>query len=220
MRKRMGRWWIAFLAGVVTSGPGAAWTVRAQVAVVNQGFESPALAQGGFTQAIPPGWSLVSGSVSSTGVFHPTIPSWGYRAPSGNQVLYLNGATVEQQLAANVIEGEPCLLAVDVVRRPGFWNPNYRIDFYAGNVLLGSDLGTLVPADGGSLVSLIGYTAGPGDPAIGQPLKVRLGGPTQTNFDDVRVLVPEPGVEAPLQVVGALVLLARRRIPRVRSARA
>lgn len=169
-------------------------TARAQLSIVNSSFESPVMTPAGFTTAVPPGWTLVSGNFASVGVFYPTVPNWGYIAPTGNQLLYLNGATVEQQLATNVAPGENDLLAVQVVRRPNFFTTNYRIDFFAGEILLGSDLGTLSPPLGGSLVSLISYTAGPLDPAVGQPLKIRLGGATQTNYDNVRVFVPEPRV--------------------------
>ncbi len=103
-----------------------------------------------------------------------------------------------------------------MVRRPGFWNPSYRIDFFAGSVLLGTDFASLVPEIGASKVSLIQYVVGAGDPAIGQPLRIRLGGPTQTNFDDVRVFVPEPGLGLGLgaSVPAALWLAAGRRTRR------
>lgn len=213
MRDRLKRSsWISILAFVSGIELFAAGSAGAQSAVIsNHDFESPALTSGGFTQAVPPGWTLFGGSPSSTGVFHPTVASWGYLAPSGNQLLYLNGATVEQQLATNVVAGETYLLAVDVVRRPNFWNPGYRIDFFAGSVLLGSDLGSLVPEIGFSRTSLIAYTAGPSDPAVGQPLRIRLGGPTQTNFDDVRVFLPEPGIASGLVGLVPLAVLARRR---------
>lgn len=205
---------IGIAIGVVLIGAVAATNVCAQVAVVNPSFESPALAADGFSQSPPPGWTLVAGASSSTGVFRPTLASWSYVAPTGNQVLYLNAATVEQTLSTQVAPGEAYLLAVQVVRRPGFWNPAYRIDFLAGDVLLGSDLGTLVPPNGGSLVSLISYTAGPADPAVGQPLKIRLGGPTQTNYDNVRVFVPEPGTGSALAALAPFVaVVLRRRLP-------
>lgn len=203
--------WIGILTGVVAISIGSAASVRAQVTVTNAGFELPVVAAAGFTQAVPPGWTLVSGLAANTGVFHPTESTWQYVAPSGNQLLYLNGATVEQELVTTVVEGEPYLLLVRVIRRPGFWSPNYRIDFFAGDVLLGADLGTLVPAEGESLSSMLAYTAGAGDPAIGQPLKIRLGGAIQTNFDDVRVVVPEPAVGAALwSVIPAAGLLLFR----------
>ncbi|MBY0399519.1 PEP-CTERM sorting domain-containing protein [Myxococcota bacterium] len=200
---------LALLVSIGLLSTSSAWAQT--VAISNHDFESPGLAAGSFTNAVPPGWTFVDGFPSETGVFHPTIGSWGYVAPSGNQLLYLNGTTVEQQLATNVVAGETYLLAVDVVRRPSFWNPAYRIDFFAGNVLLGSDVATLVPAVGGSRVSLLKYTAGSVDPAVGKALRVRLGGLTQTNFDDVRVYVPEPGVAIGLVVVAPMAALIRRR---------
>ncbi|MBK7949836.1 MAG: hypothetical protein IPK00_14060 [Deltaproteobacteria bacterium] len=204
--------WTFVFAWITVLELGSASFAGAQSAVIsNHDFESPALSGGGFSQAVPPGWTLFGGSASSTGVFHPTVVSWGYVAPSGNQLLYLNGATVEQQLSTNVVAGETYLLAVDVVRRPNFWNPGYRIDFFAGSVLLGSDLGSLVPEIGASKVSLIGYTAGAADPAVDQPLRIRLGGPIQTNFDNVRVFVPEPGIASGVVGLVPLAALARWR---------
>ena len=213
MRDRLKRTgWMSILAFVSGIEFFAAGSAGAQSAVIsNHDFESPALSGGGFSQAVPPGWTLFGGSPSNTGVFHPTVVSWGYVAPSGNQLLYLNGATVEQQLSTNVVAGETYLLAVDVVRRPNFWNPGYRIDFFAGSVLLGTDLGSLVPEVGFSRTSLIEYTAGPSDPAVGQPLRIRLGGPTQTNFDDVRVFLPEPGIASGLVGLVPIAVRARRR---------
>lgn len=199
-------------AGMLGFGFMVAASAGAQtVAVTNGDFESPTVSPGGFTLAAPPGWTLVTGGATDLGVFHPTVASWNYVAPSGQQLLYLNGSSVEQGLATNAAAGQTYLLAVDVVRRPGFWNPNYRIDFFAGTVLLGTDFASLVPEIGASKVSLIQYTVGPADPAIGQALRIRLGGPTQTNFDNVRVYVPEPESSAGLVGLVGLAGFARRR---------
>ena len=204
---------IGIVAVAILMGSTLATNVRAQAVVANSSFESPGQGPDGFSLSVPPGWTQVNGGSSGLGVFHPTIAAWGYAAPDGNQVLYLNSATVEQQLATTVAAGQSYLLAVQVVRRPGFWNPNYRIDFLAGDFLLGTDLGTLVPPNGGSLVSLISYTAGSADPAVGQALKIRLSGPTQTNYDNVRVFVPEPELGFALAAIAPLVAvgLGRRR---------
>lgn len=203
-----GRLAIGLAVGLAAASSAGAQTVS--LAVANADFEAPVLQPGGFTVAVPPGWSLASGAGSNTGVFYPTVASWQYEAPSGHQLLYLNGASVEQQLTTNAEEGKTYLLGVDVVRRPGYWNPSYRIDFFAGTTLLGTDFASLVPEVGFSKVSLIQYTVGPGDPAIGQPLRVRLAGPTQTNFDNVRIFVPEPGPPAGLVGAIALAVLASR----------
>lgn len=193
MRKRWTGERMREVVGSVLMALGAASVAGAQtIPVVNGDFEAPVLQPGTFTLGTPSGWTLASGVATDTGLFYPTIASWNYIAPSGHQLLYLNGASVEQTLAANAQPGQTYWLAVDVVRRPGFWNPNYRIDFFAGSVLLGTDFASLVPEIGASKVSSIQYVVGAGDPAIGQPLRIRLGGPTQTNFDNVRVFVPEP----------------------------
>lgn len=158
--------------------------------VQNGDFESPVLSQGGFSMNAVPNWSPVA-TGAGFGVFHPTIASWGYVAPSGNQLLYLNGATVEQVFVDGPVAGVTYLLSLDVVHRPSFFNQSYSVQLRAGTTVLAQDAGTLTPPIGQASRIKLFATLSPLHPALGQPFSIRLSGGTQTNFDAVR-LVPEP----------------------------
>ena len=131
------------LAGVVVAQP---------IAVLNHSFEEPVQQPGGFTQALPPGW-VVGVPGGTVGVFYPTQATWNYAAPHGNQLLYLNSATVQQDSAQLAQAGQIYTLRVQVVHRPGFFNQNYLIQLMAGATVLGADAGTLTPPVGGALTS-------------------------------------------------------------------
>lgn len=177
--------------------------------IANPGFELPELTPGGFTSGTP-GWTLFSGT-GQWGSFYPSMGTWGYTAPFGEQVLYTNSVTVQQTLADVAVAGLTYTLEVEVVSRPAPWGSmNYRIDLLFGDTIVGSDIATLVPPVGGYLTSTISYTVQDGDAFIGQPLTIRLGGPgSQCNFDNVRV----NGVPAPttLALVGIAGLVGSRR---------
>ena len=153
--------------------------------VANFSFEDPVASSGGFSAEDPPGWTTVAGS-GERGVFHPTIGTWGYVASLGNQLLYTNGPTLQHTLSTNAQANTTYTLRVDVIARPGY-TPTYTIELYAGQTLLRRDDNTLHPPSGGYLTSVLAYAVGPADPVIGQPLRIRLGGTVQTNFDNVRV---------------------------------
>jgi hypothetical protein len=169
---------------VVCAVSAGAWAQ--DINVVNSGFEEPALNPNGFTNAAPPGWVKVGGG-GAVGVFYPTEQQWDYVAPFGNQVGYMNGAFIEQALEEEIQPGVPYKLLVDVVHRPDFFN-GYTVELYAGDTIIASDTDSLDPPEGESLVLVLGYTAADNDPLIGQPIKIRLGGPSQANFDRVRLL--------------------------------
>jgi hypothetical protein len=154
------------------------------IEILNQSFELPALSPGGFTAASPDGWSSPGGG--TVGVFYPTVPSWGYTAAHGNQVAYTNGGVIEQTLAETLRSRVTYTLMVDIVHRPGFFQ-TYKVELLAGDTVIAIDDGTLSPPRAGYWVSAIGYQAVPADPLVGQPLKIRLSGPSQANFDDVRL---------------------------------
>jgi hypothetical protein len=186
-----------------------------QIAVQNHDFESPALAENQFTTDSATGWSFVSGS-GPWGVFHPTQSAWQYTAPSGNQILYSNGPAVQQVTAHDALAGQSYLLVVDVVNRPFFGSPDYFIELWAGNTLLAEDVASVTPPPGGSEAAMLFATVAAGSPAIGQPLTIRLGGESQVNFDDVR-LVPEPGALGLLAGAAMVSALAGRRHRRFRA---
>ena len=198
--------WLVLLVGGASVG-------NAQpILVQNHDFEDPVLAADAFTTGTLPGWT---GGGGNWGTFHPTIATWGYEAPSGNQLLYANATTVEQVLAETAVEGKRYLLLVDVVNRPDYGSLDYQIELWAGTTLLASDEASLAPPVGGSLESRLVARVGAGSPAVGQPLIIRFGGGNQVNFDNVRLL-PEPGPSCGLVAVALLAGLAGRRA-RVRS---
>jgi hypothetical protein len=209
MRMRM-RWMLQGMgvAAIAWALIGASIGSAQSIFIENHDFEAPVQTAGGFTQGGVPGWSTAGGS--SWGVFRPTVPTWGYVAPSGQQLLYSNGPMIQQTLAATAVAGQRYSLAVRVVNRPTYGSLDYSIELWAGTTLLGFDDASLVPPVGGSLTSLIVVDVAPGSPAVGQPFIIRLGGPSQVNFDDVR-LVPEPVFASGLVAVVGLAALGRRR---------
>jgi hypothetical protein len=163
-------------------------SLAAPIPVTNQGFESPVQVANGFTTEGPPGttpgWTILSGT---GGVFYPTVASWGYVAPFGHQVLYCNGATFEQTVAANIVANRTYTLRVSIVNRPSFGSPNYNVQLLASATVVASDTATVVPPVGGALDTVLTYTAPALGPTIGQPIRIRLSGPSQVNFDNVRL---------------------------------
>jgi hypothetical protein len=162
--------------------------LAAPIPVVNQGFESPVLNPNNFTtEGTPgttPGWTIVGGV---GGVFYPTFAAWQYTAPFGNQVLYANGGTFEQTVAANIVANRTYTLRVSIVNRPNFGSPNYTVELRAGATIVASDAGSVVPPVGLAQDTVLIYTAPASGPTIGQPIRIRLGGATQVNFDNVRL---------------------------------
>ncbi len=156
----------------------------AQINITNPSFEEPILGPNAFTTTGIPGWTKVSGS-GDWGIFYPTVASWGYTASHGNQLAYTNGPIIENVTPAVLEAGINYTLCVDVIHRPSFFKQNYTVQLVVGSTVVDEDLGTLTPPVGGHLTSALGYTALPNDPLLGQPIKIRLGGPSQSNFDNV-----------------------------------
>jgi len=156
------------------------------IPVANADFELPALLANGFTNGDVPGWTNVGGT-ASFGVFYPTVAGWQYTAPSGNQVFYTNGTTVQQTLATTLQAGQTYTLRVDVVHRPIYGGNPYFIQLLAGATPIATDNNTLSPPVGAFLTSVLVYSSPAGDPRAGQPLAIRLGGDLQANFDNVRL---------------------------------
>lgn len=154
------------------------------IAIDNPSFELPELSPGGFTTTVPTGWS--GGPAGSVGVFFPTTVSWGYTASHGDKLAYCNGGFIEQTLAETVPPGVEYVLLADIIHRPGFFN-TYRVELLAGDAVVAIDDGRLRPASGEFEVSVLGFEAMAGDAVVGQPLRIRLSGPTQANFDNVRL---------------------------------
>ncbi|MEQ8843266.1 MAG: GC-type dockerin domain-anchored protein [Phycisphaerales bacterium] len=154
------------------------------IAIDNPSFELPDLSPAGFTSTAPDGWTSVG--LGTVGVFYPTVPTWGYTASHGDQLAYCNGGAIEQTLTENVRPGVEYVLLVDIIHRPGFFN-TYRVELLAGDTVVAIDDGRLRPASGEFAVLVLGFEALAGDAVVGQPLRIRLSGPTQANFDNVRL---------------------------------
>lgn len=166
--------------------------VAAPIPIQNAGFEDAVLGPGGFNSTVPSGWERAVNNLG-LGTFYPTVGTWGYTASEGNDLFYANGGFIEQATTALVEPGLTYTLRVDVIHRPSYFNNGYVVQLLAGPTVVAEDLGGLSPPIGGFAVSELSFTPNPGDPLIGQPLTVRLGGATQSNFDHVRLeVVPEP----------------------------
>src|SRR5262249_46161837 len=100
---------------------------------------------------------------------------------------YTNGPTIQQTLTTAAAAGTTYTLQVDVINRPNYSGHSYFVELYAGSILLARDNNSLSPPVGGYLTSRLVYEVGASDPAIGQPLRIRIGGLNQTNFDNVRL---------------------------------
>lgn len=171
------------ILAIVSASMGAASALAQNITIANPGFELPAMSPGGFTTSPPEGWSGGSGAV---GVFFPTMSSWGYTTTQGNQLAYTNGQSIQQTLTETVRAGVEYVLIVDIIHRPGFYR-TYKVELLAGDTVVALDDGRLAPASGQSMASVVVFKARADDPLIGQPLTIRLSGPTQANFDDVRM---------------------------------
>jgi parallel beta-helix repeat protein len=151
----------------------------------NAGFETPALADGGYNTTVT-GWTIVSGAA---GTFNPTTAQIPGQATEGSNTSYSNGSTISQTLGA-VLNPGTYTLSVAVGDRSDTGFPGYQVQFGVMNgtafVPLASE-SALVPSNG-FLTSTVSYTAATGEANLGRPLVVRLvGNGNQVNFDDVRL---------------------------------
>lgn len=183
----------------------------AVIPVVNHSFEDVTLSAGQFTTTAPTGWTRTLDSTGTVGTFYPTVATWGYVTSDGLNLAYMNGGAIEQAVGAILVADEAITLTVDVIYRPNFGSRNYRIDLLAGDTIIASDIGTIMPAPGESMESVLTYTPAANDPLLGQQITIRLGGASQVNFDNVRLDAPVPTPGSLALLGAARVLLARRR---------
>ena len=83
------RMMFATLFGVAMLAMGGGVAHANLLSIDNHSFETPVLADGGFTSSSIPGWS---GAVNA-GVFNPHTVAWTSEAPDGSNVAYLNNNT-------------------------------------------------------------------------------------------------------------------------------
>ncbi|CAO5001971.1 PEP-CTERM protein-sorting domain-containing protein [Microcystis aeruginosa] len=181
----------------------------ASITILNPSFESPALTQGTFNQAIN-NWTLTNGSWQGT--FRPNIgPNLNFTqaVPNGSQTAYSNGGTISQTLTATLQANTQYTLGAFVGRRAaGTAFPGYSIELWAGTTLLASN-GSVTPDAGTFAPVTVNYTSGSSGSLIGQLLEIRLissiGTNAQTNFDQITLNatpIPTPEPSAILGLLG------------------
>ncbi len=171
------------------------------ITVVNNSFELPAQADGGFTNGVVAGWV----AFGATGVFNPTVGQLSQGPTDGLQVGYSNnvGLALTQDLTATLMANTLYTLMVDIQSRTD-GSPNQSTTLQlrtAADAILAS--ATFGPLAGGlNQVLTATFAAGAFDPNIGQFLKIALiAGGVQSDWDNVRLdaspqgtgSVPEPG---------------------------
>lgn len=173
-------------------------TAGATLVTINDpSFDGVALSPGGFTSGVYAAGSWNSNT--NAGIFRPTAASYPSGVPDGVNVAYSNSsAVIDQVLTATLTANTSYTLSIDVGSRlDAPHNNGYTIELLAGGVLLSGTTNLPVPADGSFVLATEMYTAGPGDPQLGQALEIRMiSAPTgQTSFDNVKLdatAVPEP----------------------------
>jgi hypothetical protein len=154
------------------------------IAVENFSFETPALADGGWTPTVP-SWSQIAGT---GGIFDPTAAQFPGGVPDGQNSAYLNGGTLGQTIAAETLRADTTyMLEVDVGDRADKPFPGYEIQLLVdGAVRASADETSIAPANGAFATATASFTTAPAD--AGQSVEIRLLAPSaQPNFDNVRL---------------------------------
>lgn len=191
------------------------------ITIVNPGFESLVLGDGGFTTTAPPGWTS---SGATTGTFNPTT-SQLVPPTEGSQVAYLNGvAAIGQVLASTVAAGEYVLTADFAYRKDCCTPGPFTLSLLAGSTVLGSFDGST--ANGFSDVAFktasVSVVLAEDSPFLGTALGILIEskGGSQVDVDNVTLSfsasAPIPLPASGLLLAPALLGLARlaRRSPR------
>jgi hypothetical protein len=160
------------------------------VPVTNPSFENPPIGLCTFGPD-PIGWTVVG----DAGVWWPgagqCLNSYPSGPPDGNQIAYTNSAgPISQTLTTTLAANTQYTLRVRVGRRLDCCQAtDYQVQLWAGATMLFEDPGLLTLITGGWRTSTVMFSAAPGNPAIGQPLSIRLirGPQGQGNFDLVQL---------------------------------
>jgi hypothetical protein len=213
---------LSLAALTAIAGPAAAGPVT----IVNPGFETPALGDGGFTNGSITGWTATG--TAARGVLNPTTAQL-VAPPEGVQVAYLDGGgtavTLAQTLATTVVAGESYVLEADFAYRLNLptTQPPFTLELLAGGSVVASFAGG--PGNGfGSgafKTATASYTAPATGPQIGTALGIRISmigaTNTQITFDDVRINsspAPSPVPTVGIWLTPVLAWTAWRRIRR------
>jgi len=194
-------------------------------AVQNNSFELPAQpGMGSYDSTGFPGWSHSGGADWGSW----WIPDGGFitiGAPDGNQIGYMNGGSVAQQLSGGLVVGTTTVSAYGLTRNDGL-SGIFELELWAGGTvsagvvsggtMLTSTLYTPGALNSAALVSA-SYSASASDALLGQTLSVEItqvGGVSQSDFDDVHVFAtPEPSTMM-VGCFGLTGLILRRRARR------
>jgi hypothetical protein len=171
-------------------------SMASTIPITNAGFEDPAVALGRFTTSDIPGWTTIfTGSPDDrVGVFHPPSDFLG-GVPEGDQVGYSNGPTLSQVVSENLVADTPYRLTVDIGNRQLTPIDGYEVQLLAGSTVLGFVDETMILPDLETFRTVtVSFKADSANPAIGQPLEIRLfSDAAQVIFDNVNLeTVPVP----------------------------
>ena len=193
----------ALLAAAVCTG-----VVASSIPIVNAGFESPALAPGGYTQGTTPptGWTRTQGNFWG-GVSYPG----GWATPEGHQALWVQtnnipdgyqSQTITQITTSTAIEGNTYTLGFFATGEWGWGTPNITAKLFINSVVKSSltipnapagqgweayhtPVYTATAADAGKTIAIQFYFENLGDPI----------GHAKTFIDAVTLTdVPQPAI--------------------------
>ena len=191
-RKLIGLASLAALAGLLSLSQ----TAKANsLTIINQGFESPIVADGGYTSGSIPGW--ITAGVA--GVFNPPASQFPGEAPEGQNVSFSQGPVISQSLSDVLTANTVYTLEVEVGSPSTQSFPGYSVQLRAGGSVLAEDNNALSPLLGTFATSVVTFTADTINPHLGQFLEIVISSRgAETDFDNVRLTaipvatVPEP----------------------------
>lgn len=213
------------------------FAIDIDILINNSSFEEPPLDPNQFTSPTCPnpadtacietatpveGWQVVG----VAGTWEPTAASYPGLAPDGSNVAYANSsseAMISQVLAATLEDHTSYILEVDIGNRADKGFVGYKVQLWAGGVLLAEDDDELSPAPGTFARSTVAAHIGTHHPALGENLEIVLVSKgSQTNFDDVILTARPfpPTVKVPFYVKlsgGEHVLVAKNRSLELRA---
>jgi len=152
----------------------------AGIPIVNPGFEDPVLAEDGWTDVAPPGWTQVGGEW--VGAWHVTIGDFDpVVAPEGQNVLYTENIPtsvvdgVAQILTETFAGVTDYTLTAEVGNSWEYYWSGYSVQLLAGGTVIAEDYDTVWPGYMLWATSTVQYTYDPAHSAlVGQPLEIRL----------------------------------------------
>ena len=143
------------------------------IAIVNAGFENPLLGDNRFTNNAIPGWTGTdSGATNNFGVFNPPTFFFPAEAPEGQNVAYIERGAIFQTLTDTLTPGDYTLTVRvgDSLIDP---DSPFMVQLRAGSTVL-AQTSTPGPANGTFTMVTVNYSAGVGDPLLGQALEIRF----------------------------------------------